>query len=48
VDQVWPLPPSVHDFVPAGHSPRLVRRELDLPTIVAAYAEEWASRRTIR
>ena len=25
VDQVWLLPPSVHDFVPAGHPAHLVR-----------------------
>ena len=44
VDQVWLLPPSVHDFVPAGHPAHLVRElvrtELDLAAIVADYAEE--------
>jgi hypothetical protein len=34
VDQVWLLPPSVHDVVPAGHPAHLVRElvrhELDL------------------
>jgi transposase len=44
VDQVWLLPPSVHDFVPAGHPAHLVgelvRTELDLAAIVADYAEE--------
>jgi transposase len=41
VDQVWLLPPSVHDFVPAGHPAHLVRElvraELDLAAIVADY-----------
>ena len=44
VDQVWLLPPSVHDFVPAGHPAHLVRElvrtELDLTAIVAAYERE--------
>jgi transposase len=44
VDQVWLLPASVHDFVPAGHPAHLVRElvreELDLSAIVADYAEE--------
>jgi transposase len=44
VDQVWLLPASVHDFVPAGHPAHLVRElvraELDLSPIVAAYTEE--------
>jgi transposase len=44
VDQVWLLPPSVHDFVPAGHAAHLVRElvrtELDLTAIVAAYERE--------
>ncbi|HEX6011456.1 MAG TPA: IS1182 family transposase [Geminicoccaceae bacterium] len=43
VDQVWLLPPSVHDFVPAGHPAHLVRElvrtELDLAAIVADYDE---------
>jgi hypothetical protein len=34
VDQVWLLPPAVHDFVPAGHPAHLIRElaraELDL------------------
>jgi transposase len=44
VDQVWLLPPSVHDFVPAGHPAHLlrelVRTELDLAAIVADYDGE--------
>ena len=44
VDQVWLLPPSVHDFVRAGHPAHvvrdLVREELDLSAIVAAYERE--------
>jgi transposase len=44
VDQVWLLPPSVHDFVPAGHPAHLVRdlvrEELDLTAIVAVYERE--------
>jgi transposase len=43
VDQVWLLPPSLHDFVPAGHPAHLVRElvrhELDLREILAAYDE---------
>jgi transposase len=44
VDQVWLLPPSVHDFVPAGHPAHLlrelVRRELDLAAIFEPYERE--------
>jgi transposase len=44
VDQEWLLPPSVHDFVPAGHAAHLirdlVRETLDLQAIMAAYPEE--------
>ena len=44
VDQGWLLPPSVHDFVPAGHLAHFVRdtvREgLDLSAILATYDEE--------
>jgi len=44
VDQAWLLPPSVHEFVPAGHLAHFVRdtvREgLDLSAILATYAEE--------
>lgn len=44
VDQVWLLPPSVHDFVPKGHLAHFVRdtvREaLDLSSILGAYEEE--------
>ncbi|HEX6011836.1 MAG TPA: IS1182 family transposase [Geminicoccaceae bacterium] len=44
VDQEWLLPPSVHDFVPAGHPAHLVRElvraELDLSAILAAYERE--------
>jgi len=43
VDQVWLLPPSVHDFVPPGHPAHLVRElvrsELDLAAILADYDE---------
>jgi transposase len=44
VDQVWLLPPSVHDFMPAGHPAHLVRelvrRELDLSAIFEPYERE--------
>lgn len=44
VDQAWLLPPSVHEFVPAGHLAHFVRdtvREvLDLSAITATYTEE--------
>ncbi len=44
VDQRWLLPPSVDEFVPAGHMAHFVRdtvREaLDLSAIVAVYTEE--------
>jgi transposase len=44
VDEVWLLPPSVHDFVPAGHMAHFVRdtvREgLDLTAIRAPYEAE--------
>ncbi len=44
VDQGWVLPPSLHDFVPAGHLAHFVRdtvREgLDLSAIMATYEEE--------
>lgn len=44
VDQGWLLPPSVHEFVPAGHLAHFVRdtvREvLDLSAILASYREE--------
>ena len=44
VDQGWLLPPSVHEFVPAGHLAHFVRdtvREgLDLTAIFATYDEE--------
>ena len=44
VDQVWLLPPSVHDFVAAGHPAHLVRElvraELDLSAILAEYERE--------
>ena len=53
VDQVWLLPPSVHDFVPAGHPAHLVRElvrsELDLSAILAATSgRSGASRRITR
>jgi transposase len=44
VDQVWLLPPSIHDFVPAGHPAHLVRElvrtELDLAAILEPYEQE--------
>lgn len=44
VDQGWLLPPSVHEFVPAGHLAHFVRetvREgLDLSAILDTYVEE--------
>lgn len=44
VDQGWLLPPSLHDFVPAGHLAHVIRdtvREgLDLSAIFACYEEE--------
>ena len=44
VDQGWLLPPSVHEFVPAGHLAHFVRdtvREgLDLSAILGTYVEE--------
>jgi hypothetical protein len=44
VDQVWLLPASIYDFVPAEHPADLVRdivrSELDLAAIVSAYEEE--------
>src|ERR1700730_18042153 len=44
LDQALLLPPSVHDFVPAGHLSRfvvaLVTEELDLSTIMASYKGE--------
>lgn len=44
VDQAWLLPPSVHDFVARDHPAHLirdlVREELDLAAIVAAYEQE--------
>ena len=43
VDQNLLLPPSVHDFVPAGHVAHfvrdLVREELDLSAITDSYSE---------
>jgi transposase len=42
-DEVWLLPPSVADFVPAGHPAHLIRdlgsEELDLSAIMQAYTE---------
>lgn len=42
-DEVWLLPPSVADFVPAGHPAHLIRdlvsEELDLSAIMSAYTE---------
>ena len=43
IDEVWLLPPSVGDFVPAGHPAHLVRdlvsEELDLSAIMSCYTE---------
>ena len=47
VDQVWLLPPSIHDFVAAGHPAHLVRElvrsELDLSAIFEPYERSEAS-----
>jgi transposase len=44
VDQVWLLPPSIQDFVPAGHMAHFVRDTvrdgLDLSAILDCYEEE--------
>ena len=44
VDQAWLLPPSIHEFVPAGHAAHLVRdvvrESLDLSAILSVYGEE--------
>jgi transposase len=44
VDQVWLLPPSIQDLVPAGHLAHLVRdtvrHALDLSAIMAVYDED--------
>jgi transposase len=44
VDQAWLLPPSVHDFVPAGHLAHFVRDTvrdaLDLSAILCEYKGE--------
>ena len=44
VDQAWLLPPSIHEFVPAGHPAHLVRdvvcESLDLSAILSVYGEE--------
>jgi transposase len=44
VDQVWLLPPSIQEFVPAGHLAHFVRdtvrNGLDLSGIMASYEEE--------
>ena len=43
VDEAWLLPPSVQDFVPAGHPAHLVRdivrEELDLGAVLSTYTE---------
>jgi len=43
VDEVWLLPPSIHEFVPAGHPAHLVRdlvrESLDLSPILKSYTE---------
>ena len=47
IDQPWLLPPSVQDFVPAGHIAHFVREVvctgLDLSAILAGYGEERGS-----
>lgn len=44
VDQSWLLPPSIHEFVPAGHLSHFVREtvrgDLDLSAILVSYSEE--------
>ncbi len=44
VDQQWMLPPSLHEFVPAGHVAHFIREtvrtDLDLSAILSAYEEE--------
>lgn len=44
VDQQWMLPPSLHEFVPAGHVAHFIREtvrsDLDLSAIMSAYDEE--------
>src|ERR1700730_5663474 len=44
IDQRWPLPPSVHELVPAGHVAHLVRdtvrENLHLGAILSVYSEE--------
>jgi transposase len=44
LDQVWLLPPSVQELVPAGHPAHfvrdLVRESLDLTAILSVYAEQ--------
>ena len=44
VEQTWLLPPSIHELVPVEHPAHfireLVRTELDLSAIYAAYDEE--------
>ena len=44
VDQAWLLPPSLHDFVPAGHPAHfvreMVREGLDLSAILRDYPEQ--------
>ena len=43
VDQVWLLPPSIHDFVPCGHAAHFVREtvreSLDLSAILDVYSQ---------
>lgn len=43
VDQVWLLPPSIHDFVPSGYAAHFVREtvreSLDLSAILDVYAQ---------
>ena len=44
VDQAWLLPPSIHEFVPAGHPAHLVRdvvcESLEPSAILSVYGEE--------
>jgi transposase len=44
VDQQWMLPPSLHEFVPAGHVAHFIREtvrsDLDLGAILSVYEEE--------
>ncbi len=48
VDQAWLLPPSIHEFVPAGHPAHLVRdvvcESLEPSAILSVYGKSADSR----